>query len=175
VAVSNFAVVLDYPWWLAVFFFGTAAAAIVYLPPKLLGTTWRRAGTAAFVALTLWAGAYFYTFNARLDERGATVNNATAIFQTSGSMRWEDVALIRLVIGFGAFSPTDLRLVSRAGETIDIPLAELPASQIRKLARFVAVHARRAEFEPTEEEFVSEADRIAAQAWRLFGLIRVRS
>ena len=173
--MSNFAVVLDYPWWLAVVFFGAAAAAIVYLPPKLLGTTWRRAGTVAFVALTLWAGAYFYTFSARLDERGATVNKAAAIFRTSGSMRWEDVALIQIVNGFGAFSPMELRLVSRAGETIEIPLSELPAAQIRSVARFVAVHARRAEFTPTEEEFVSEADRIATQAWRLLGLIRVRS
>ena len=168
--MSSFSIVLDYPWWIAAGFFGAAAAAIVYLPAKFLASRVRKVEAVLFFAITLWSGAHYFTWSVRLDERGASVQDAAAFFQPIGSIRWEDVA--RIEIGQGNGRP-EMRLTSRAGVALEIPLSNIPAAQIRNLARLVATFARRAEFGPSEEEFVSEADRIARAASGALGFVRV--
>ena len=172
--MSSFSIVLDYPWWIAAGFFGAAAAAIVYLPAKFLASRVRKAETALFFAVMLWSGAHYFTWSVRLDERGASVQDAAALFQPTGSIRWEDIARIEIGKDSGRPFGYEIRLVSRAGVALEIPLSNLPAAQISNLARLVASQARRAEFVPSEEEVVSEADRIARGTTSALGFIRVR-
>lgn len=173
--MSNFSIVLDYPWWIAAVFFGAAAAVIVYLPTKFLASRVRKAAAVLFFAVMLWSGANYFTWSVRLDERGASVQNAAALFQPTGSIRWEDVARIEIGRDSGRPFGYEIRLVSRAGLALEIPLSDIPAVQIRNLARLVASQARRAAFIPSEEEVVSEADRIARGTTNALGFVRVRS
>jgi hypothetical protein len=172
--VSSFSIVLDYPWWIAAGFFGAAAAMIVYLPPKFLASRVRKAAAVLFFAAMLWSGAHYFTWSVRLDERGASVQDAAALFQRTGLMRWEDVARIEIGKDSGRPFGYEIRLVSRAGLALEIPLSDIPAAQIRNLARLVASQARRAAFVPSEEEVVSEADRIARETTSALGFMRVR-
>src|SRR3972149_2117048 len=98
--VSSFSIVLDYPWWIAAGFFGAAAAIIVYLPPKILASRVRQAAAVLFFAAMLWSGAHYFTWSVRIDERGASVQDAAALFQPTGSIPWGDRARIAIGKGF---------------------------------------------------------------------------
>ena len=172
--MSSFSIVLDYPWWIAAGFFGAAAAVIVYLPPKILASRVRQAAAVLFFAAMLWSGAHYFTWSIRIDERGASVQDAAALFQPTGSIRWEDVARIEIGKDSGRPVGYEIRLVSHAGLALEIPLSDIPAAHIRALARLVASQARRAAFVPSEEEVVSEADRIARETTSALGFVRVR-
>ncbi|HEY8268799.1 MAG TPA: hypothetical protein VIG34_09085 [Xanthobacteraceae bacterium] len=172
--MSSFSIVLDYPWWIAAGFFGAAAATVVYVPPKFLVSRGRKAVAVLFFAAMLWSGAHYFTWSVRLDERGASVQDAAALFQPTGLIRWEDVARIEIGKDSGRPFGYEIRLLSRAGLALEIPLSDIPAEQIRSLARLVASQARRAAFVPSEAEVVSEADRIARETTSALGFVRVR-
>jgi len=102
------------------------------------------------------------------------VQDAAALFQPTGSIRWEDVARIEIGKDSGRPVGYEIRLISRAGLALEIPLSDIPAAHIRALARLVASQARRAAFVPSEAEVVSEADRIARETTSALGFVRVR-
>jgi hypothetical protein len=85
-------VVLSYPLWTGIAFLGLAAILAVY---GVAGGRWikRRWPMTVAVLVAAWAGAYFATFKATLNEQTGSVY---AFLRYDHAVRWKDAADIYL-------------------------------------------------------------------------------
>lgn len=130
--------ILDYPWtaFAGPLAIATAGLLMVALGVIRLGDHPVRLATAAAMFVgCLWTGAYFATWNARIDSRGMTVSAPFAVSHTRSAVAWRDT--LGVSIG-GRVSSYGLRLLSVDGSLTEIALADLPQLAVVPFAAAVS-------------------------------------
>jgi hypothetical protein len=136
--IGHLPVLLDYPWATSACLFAVASTGLLLMATRVVQIADHPAKLAAVVLVfiaTLWSGAYFATWSARIDTEGMAVHAPFDIRHRQGAITWRDAATV--AIG-GRRSFYQLRVVSRDGTTAEIPLTDLPTFAVGPLATVVA-------------------------------------
>ena len=171
--VADSHVVLDYPWSASIGFFAAAIAGVLLM---LGGRSLIRKHPLNLVSaiilllITLWSGAYFATWSARLDGEGIAVRAPFDIWRRQGVVAWRDATSI--AIG-GRRSFYQLRLVSRDGTTADIALQSLPKHAVRPFAAAITQRTKHVHDRQRDRDYALLTHR-AARPGRSIATLRVR-
>jgi hypothetical protein len=133
--------ILDYAWHQAAMFFVTAAAtagAAIMLSRWSVISPWRLLGAAIVSVAFAWAGVDALTSSTRIDARGITVEAPLDLVQRHASLSWDDIIGAEIVPARGWLPRQRLRVVSRTGSDIVIPISAVASEDVALLADHIA-------------------------------------
>ena len=155
--------ILDYAWHQATVFFlmavGTAGVAMMLSrwspvsPARLL--------SAAIASVVFaWAGTDTLTSSTRIDARGVTIESPLDLVQRRAFLSWNDMIGAEVVPAYGLWHRHGLRLVSRIGTEIVIPIGAMASEDVPLLLDHVAAQPT-ARMIPDVQTLFARAERIA--------------
>jgi hypothetical protein len=154
--------ILDYAWHQAVVFFlvavGTAGAAIV-LSRFSAVAPWRLLCAATVSVMFAWIGLDTMTSSTRIDARGVTIDSPLDLVQRHAFLSWHDMIGAEIVPQLGLWHRQGLRLVSRTGADIVIPIGAMASKDIPLVLDHVAAQPT-ARMIPNVGIFFAQAERI---------------
>ena len=154
------AIILEHTWQQAAIFFVLAGftAILAILQCGFFDVTpTRRLGTLAAGVFSVWMGAHLLTSSTRIDSRGVTMQAPLHVLQQNASIAWSDMAAAE-IIPCGFHYP-GLRLLSRRGTEIIVPLDQLTPRDVAAVISRISAHPSVRPY-PDARTFYAQADRV---------------
>jgi hypothetical protein len=167
--------ILDFAWQQAAIFFVTAvatASAALVLSRWNAVSRLRLLGAAVVSVMLAGAGVDTMTSSARIDARGVTIDSQLDFVHRRASLSWHDMIGAEIVSGHGLWNQVGMRLVSRIGTDIVVPIGAgaMASKDIPLLLDHVAAQPR-VRMLPDAATFFAKAEQAAP---KLEGRLRAR-
>ena len=158
------ALVLAYTWQQSIMPFAVAGGILIFsllISRSTVVNPTRFLGAIAGCAVVTWMGANMMTSSTRFDAQGVTVQAPMRPLTSRGFIAWKDMAVVEIVPC--GWNSQGLRLVSRTGAELVIPLDDLWTRDVAAIVARVAAHSS-VRMLPDAQTLLAEARRIVPKS-----------